>query len=72
MFLVFLRSQLVVLDKNSWFIVVAAWSAGGLDCIMSNSTILALSFGIEFSAQRGGDMREGRRGIWGRNNNVLL
>ncbi len=52
MSLVLPGSQLAAFDKNSWSIV-AAGKAGGLDCIMSNSTIFALSSGIRFSAERG-------------------
>lgn len=57
--LILSHSQLAVFDKNSWFIV-AAGSAGGLDCIMSNSIIVAISSGTGFFAEQGGG------------NNVLL
>ncbi len=53
MSLVLLRSQFAAFVKNFWSIVGTAGSTGRLDCIMSNSTILAVSSKTESLVERG-------------------
>lgn len=53
MSLVLPRSQFAAFVKNSWSMMGATGSVGGLNRIMSNSTILAMSSRTGSSAERG-------------------